>query len=115
MYIYKDMVISHHKNAEQTLLKTVFPGTCDVETNYLYLRSSELELNSSSLIYSESQKTLRWRELQRSSAPTQSRATTQAPLTGVLLSISFLLNCLSESTFPPRQGLSEQGGSPSLS
>lgn len=51
MYIYKDMLISHHKYAAQTLLKTVFPGSCDVETNYLYLRSSELELSSSILIF----------------------------------------------------------------
>lgn len=51
MYIYKDMLISHHKNAAQTLLMTVLPGSCDVETNYLYLRSSELELSSSSLIF----------------------------------------------------------------
>lgn len=51
MYIYKDMLISHHKNAAQTLLKTVFLGSCDVETNYPYLRSSELELSSSILIF----------------------------------------------------------------
>lgn len=50
MYIYnKHMLISHQKNAAQTLLKTVFPGSCDVETNYLYPGSSELELSSSIL------------------------------------------------------------------
>lgn len=43
------MLISHHKNAVQTLLKTVFLGSCDVETNYLYPGSSVLELNSSFL------------------------------------------------------------------
>lgn len=50
MYIYKHMLISHHKTATQTLLKTVFPGSCDVETNYLYPGSSELELSSSILL-----------------------------------------------------------------
>ena len=49
MYIYKHMLISHHKNAAQTLLKTVFPGSCDIETNYLYPGSSKLELSSSVL------------------------------------------------------------------
>lgn len=118
MYIYKHMFISHHKNAAQTLLKTVFPGSCDVETNYPNPGSSEVELSSS--IFTD----ILFRIIEK----LQIRKTLEVIWTNTLLKVGphkchldknffppTFFFCAGAHVFPRTQAPTEQWGSPTLS